>query len=344
MLGLRFAFLQPHQQSWPTDGTLDWLWPAAERAGVPLALLAADFLPLVGQIAERHPGLKLIVDHSGRPRPHQGRRRPSPTCPSCWRSRSIRTWRSRRRARRATRASRTLPQHPPLPPPALRRLRAASGCSGGPTSRACPALAAMRDAVHRGAAVARRARQGADHGPRALRLARLETARVKVVVTARTGAREFECEPGEKILHAGSGAASSCRTSARTGTCGTCKAKLVSGRAESDVAGRPGQQVLQGPTAEILTCQSLAREDCALEVGRAEGARARRTAPRALGRRRARLAAADPRRGRVRRRARRGRSTSTPGQFALLTVPGIAGARAYSMVNFERRPGACRSW
>jgi predicted TIM-barrel fold metal-dependent hydrolase len=67
MLGLRFVFLQPHQKSWPTDGTMDWLWPAAERAGVPLALLAADFLPLVGQVAERHPGLKLIIDHLGRP-------------------------------------------------------------------------------------------------------------------------------------------------------------------------------------------------------------------------------------------------------------------------------------
>lgn len=66
MLGLRYVFLQPHQQSWPTDGTMDWLWPAAERAGVPIALLAGNFLPLLGQIAERHPGLKLIVDHLGR--------------------------------------------------------------------------------------------------------------------------------------------------------------------------------------------------------------------------------------------------------------------------------------
>jgi len=57
MLGLRFALLQPHQQTWLTDGSLDWLWPAAERAG----------LPVIGQIAERHPGLKLIIDHFGRP-------------------------------------------------------------------------------------------------------------------------------------------------------------------------------------------------------------------------------------------------------------------------------------
>jgi predicted TIM-barrel fold metal-dependent hydrolase len=67
MLGLRFTFLQPHQRAWPTDGTLDWLWPAAERAGLPIALLAPHFLPVVGQIAERHPGLRLIVDHLGGP-------------------------------------------------------------------------------------------------------------------------------------------------------------------------------------------------------------------------------------------------------------------------------------
>ena len=67
MLGLRFTFLQPHQKTWPTDGTIDWLWPAAERAGIPVALLAGEFLPKVGQVAERHPGLKLIIDHLGRP-------------------------------------------------------------------------------------------------------------------------------------------------------------------------------------------------------------------------------------------------------------------------------------
>ena len=33
MLGLRFTFNQPHQRTWPTDGTIDWVWPAAEQAG-----------------------------------------------------------------------------------------------------------------------------------------------------------------------------------------------------------------------------------------------------------------------------------------------------------------------
>jgi predicted TIM-barrel fold metal-dependent hydrolase len=72
MLGLRFTFLQPHMKSWPTDGTIDWLWPAAERAGLPVALLCAGFLPKVAEVAERHPRLKLIIDHLGRPSGRKG--------------------------------------------------------------------------------------------------------------------------------------------------------------------------------------------------------------------------------------------------------------------------------
>jgi len=68
MLGLRWAFTQPHQQNWMTDGTMDWLWPAAEEAGIPVALMASQYLPVVAGIAERHPGLKLIIDHFGRQR------------------------------------------------------------------------------------------------------------------------------------------------------------------------------------------------------------------------------------------------------------------------------------
>src|SRR5215831_203883 len=68
MLGLRYAFTQPHQANWMTDGTMDWLWPAAAKAGIPIALMASNYLPQVGQIAERHPGLKLLIDHYARVR------------------------------------------------------------------------------------------------------------------------------------------------------------------------------------------------------------------------------------------------------------------------------------
>ena len=71
-LGLRFTFNQPHMREWLTDGSIDWLWAAAERAGVPIALAAATYLPVVDQVAMRHPGLKLIVDHLGRSLTMQG--------------------------------------------------------------------------------------------------------------------------------------------------------------------------------------------------------------------------------------------------------------------------------
>jgi predicted TIM-barrel fold metal-dependent hydrolase len=68
MLGCRFTFIGPEQSKWPTDGTVDWLWPAAERAGLPIAMMAANFLPKIAEVAQRHPNLRLILDHLGRPR------------------------------------------------------------------------------------------------------------------------------------------------------------------------------------------------------------------------------------------------------------------------------------
>ena len=65
MLGLRYIFLMEGMQTWPTDGTMDWLWPAAEELGLPVGLLAHTFLPTVAKVAEAHPGLRLIIDHMG---------------------------------------------------------------------------------------------------------------------------------------------------------------------------------------------------------------------------------------------------------------------------------------
>jgi predicted TIM-barrel fold metal-dependent hydrolase len=64
MLGIRLTFLGNGAKAL-TDGTADWLWPAAEKAGIPIMFLTAGTLPLFAPIAERHPGLQLIVDHLG---------------------------------------------------------------------------------------------------------------------------------------------------------------------------------------------------------------------------------------------------------------------------------------
>ena len=65
MLGLRYTFLGDPARRWLRDGTIDWLWAAAEDAGLPIAALATDSLPELGRIAERHPGLRLTIDHLG---------------------------------------------------------------------------------------------------------------------------------------------------------------------------------------------------------------------------------------------------------------------------------------
>jgi len=157
---------------------------------------------------------------------------------------------------------------------------------------------------------------------------------VKIAVTARSGAHEFECEPGEKILHAGLRSGLALPYECGTGTCGTCKARLVSGRVESAWADAPGGRYLKGP-AELLMCQCVAREDCALEVAGLKAREADVPLPGSLA-------------GQVRGRRRLTHDVTAfdvdldrpldfdAGQFALLSVPGIAGARAYSMVNFER--------
>jgi predicted TIM-barrel fold metal-dependent hydrolase len=66
MLGFRFTFNQPQQQSWWTDGSLDWFWAACEREKLPVGLLAGGHMATLGHIARRHPGLRLHIDHLGR--------------------------------------------------------------------------------------------------------------------------------------------------------------------------------------------------------------------------------------------------------------------------------------
>ncbi len=65
MLGLRYVLLNVPERRWLRDGDIDWLWPAAEEAGVPIAVLATDSMDLIGGVAERHPGLRLTIDHLG---------------------------------------------------------------------------------------------------------------------------------------------------------------------------------------------------------------------------------------------------------------------------------------
>jgi predicted TIM-barrel fold metal-dependent hydrolase len=65
MLGVRLTFNAPATVAWLSDGTADWFWPAAEKAGLPVMFLAIGGVAKFATIAERHPQLTLIVDHMG---------------------------------------------------------------------------------------------------------------------------------------------------------------------------------------------------------------------------------------------------------------------------------------
>lgn len=64
MLGFRFSLHAPALKPLLTEGRLDWVWPEAEKLGIPVMVLVqhAD-VPLIDKIAQKHPGLKLVMDH-----------------------------------------------------------------------------------------------------------------------------------------------------------------------------------------------------------------------------------------------------------------------------------------
>ena len=65
MLGIRLTFHRGRYRTWLEEGTIDWFWEAAERYDVPVMALAPHALPQLGEIAARHPGLRLCIDHMG---------------------------------------------------------------------------------------------------------------------------------------------------------------------------------------------------------------------------------------------------------------------------------------
>jgi predicted TIM-barrel fold metal-dependent hydrolase len=63
--GVRLTFHRPIDRNWMIDGTADWFWPFAEELGVKVMVHAPIWKTELGQIADRHPGLRLIIDHMG---------------------------------------------------------------------------------------------------------------------------------------------------------------------------------------------------------------------------------------------------------------------------------------
>jgi len=64
VLGIRLN-IAGEQAAWLTDGTADWFWLAAEKAGIPVMFLTTGQTHQFARIAERHSQLVLIIDHMG---------------------------------------------------------------------------------------------------------------------------------------------------------------------------------------------------------------------------------------------------------------------------------------
>jgi L-fuconolactonase len=69
MLGLRISFRVPTLQPLLAEGRVNWLWSEAEKAAIPIAVLAnpAD-VPHIDAVARRYSGLKLIICHLALPK------------------------------------------------------------------------------------------------------------------------------------------------------------------------------------------------------------------------------------------------------------------------------------
>jgi predicted TIM-barrel fold metal-dependent hydrolase len=63
MLGVRFTFSRRRHAVWLTNGTADWVWEEAEAADVPVMVYAPLQVTDMIAVAERHPRLRLILDH-----------------------------------------------------------------------------------------------------------------------------------------------------------------------------------------------------------------------------------------------------------------------------------------
>jgi len=159
---------------------------------------------------------------------------------------------------------------------------------------------------------------------------------MRIQVNARNSGYDFEARPGEKVLYAGLRAGIDLPYECATGTCGTCKAKLVSGRVSDAWAQAPGRKYVKPDAGEFLMCQCAAEGALTLEVSKfvydmEPGACVPQGCVATL--RGARSLTHDVMGFEV--ELERPRDFDA-GQFVLLAPEGLEGFRAYSMCNYAR--------
>ncbi|MFQ5619223.1 MAG: 2Fe-2S iron-sulfur cluster-binding protein [Rhodospirillales bacterium] len=89
---------------------------------------------------------------------------------------------------------------------------------------------------------------------------------MKVTIQSKSGESSFECEVGENLLYAGLRNGLSLPYECATGTCGTCRARVMAGQPEIGWSEAPGLSYVKQEKREVLMCQATARGDCTLRV------------------------------------------------------------------------------
>jgi toluene monooxygenase electron transfer component len=156
---------------------------------------------------------------------------------------------------------------------------------------------------------------------------------MRITVQNKRGELTFDCGDRELVLYAGLRQGINLPFECATGTCGTCRARIMAGDVDVMWRDAPGGARLEPEKGDVLMCQTMARSDCVLRVP-SELAISEKSPP-AL------------RRGVIRRIRRLTNDvahfdlhlsapmTFQAGQFVVIQAASVPGGRAYSMVNFE---------
>lgn len=155
-----------------------------------------------------------------------------------------------------------------------------------------------------------------------------------ITVQTKTGVFEIDSDTAESILFAGLGAGLSLPYECATGTCGTCRARVMEGEAEVQWTDAPGMSKIKPAKGDILMCQTRAKGPCVLRVpadvvqdiaGRLKPERVSAVVT-STSRLTSDVMHFDVELSRE--------IAFDAGQFFVVTAPGLRGARAYSMVNY----------
>ena len=156
---------------------------------------------------------------------------------------------------------------------------------------------------------------------------------LKIKIRSKTSNHEIECAPHERLLYAALRAGVAVPYECATGSCGTCKARARPGTVEDVWPQAPGLASLKRDRGEFLMCQGTALGDCEILVpsrldSAAAGAPRPRHSPGVLCEIRPLTHDVDAFSITLEHAI-----GFDAGQFVVLAAPGLAGYRAYSMVN-----------